>query len=201
MKKSLKYLLVSLGISVLIAIPSVNARMGGGFGSPGPSHFNGGHFDHDHFHGHSSFFFYGGFPIGYPYYGAPYYYYDYPYYYDRYYYAPQYYYDNGPTVSYNDRSTAYPSDDSRSYLMLGHDAGKSLGNKSVTWDWFVEYLQAYIVNAPQWVRDDFQRGFVSGYGSGADNAFAKGIQQAARRNVSTPENSTPATSAPNALRD
>lgn len=197
MKRFFRNLILLLGIPFLVVLPSANARMGG-FGGPGQGsvgHWGGGHFDHDHFHGRPGFFFVGAFPFWYPYYGSPYYYYyyDYPptYYYDGYNYAPQYYYDSGPVVSYNDRAPVYPANDTRSYLVLGHDAGKGLRNKTVTWNWFVEYLQAYIVNGPSWVRDDFQRGFISGYGDGGESVFKKGIQQAGQRSVSSTENPPP----------
>src|SRR6266481_5172841 len=129
MKRFLLYLIITVGIPVVAAVPIASARMGGG-GGGAPIHqggggghwggdhgggFHGGGHDHDHFHDHSDFFFFGGFPLWYPYYG----------------YAP-----------------AYPVDDSRSTLVLGHDAGKALKANRVSWDWFVEYLQAYILNAP-----------------------------------------------------
>jgi hypothetical protein len=197
MKRFVGFVIMAVGISVLAAVPVVNARMGGG-GAPmqqaSPSHWGGDHGGdfhgggHDHFHDHSDFFFFGAFPFWCPYYGSPYYY-DYPppyYYYGDY--APRYYYDSGPPVSYyNDR----PANDTRTYLMLGHDSGKGLRNKTVTWGWFVEYLQAYIVNAPPWARDEFQRGFLAGYGDKAESTYKKGIEQARQpRAVST--ESTPA---------
>jgi hypothetical protein len=195
MKRHLGCAIVVVGMSVLAAVPVVNARMGGG-GAPiqqaSPNHWGGYHgggfHGGDRFHDHSDFFFFGAFPFWYPYYGSPYYY-DYPppyYYYDDYY-APRYYYDYGPSASsYNGQAPAYRVDDSRSYLVLGHDSGKGLMKKDVTWNWFVDYLQAYIVNAPSWARDDFQRGFVSGYGDGGESIYKKGLQQAQQpRPVST----------------
>ncbi|HXI83489.1 MAG TPA: hypothetical protein VNL17_05295 [Verrucomicrobiae bacterium] len=204
MKRVIRHAITVAAVSALLALPSANARMGGGGapmqqGSPGQwgNHWGGGfrggnRFDHDRFHDRSSFFFFGAFPFWYPYYWPPYYYYDYPpyYYYDGYYdYAPgYYYYDYGPPASYyTDRSTGYPPTDGRSYLMLGHDAGKALRKKAVSWDWFVEYLQAYIINAPSWVRDEFQRGFVSGYGDDAESMYKKGFQQAQQPKVSRNE--------------
>ena len=208
MKRLFECLILVLGISVLAAVPVVNARPGGG-GAPmqqgsgghwGGDHgggFHGG--GHDRFHGGSDFFFFGAFPFWYPYYGSPYYY-DYPppyYYYDDYY-APRRYYDSGPSVSYdNNRNSAYPVDDTRSYLVLGHDSGKALRGKTVTRDWFVEYLQAYIVNAPPWARDDFQRGFVAGYGDNAESTYKKGIQQVEQRKVSSTESPHPSGPNPN----
>ena len=205
MKRLFECLILVLGISVLAAVPVVNARPGGGGGPAqqnssghwggdhGGGFHGGGRFNHDRFHGGSDFFFFGAFPFWYPYYGSSYYY-DYPppyYYYDDYY-APRRYYDSGPSVSYdNNRNSAYPVDDTRSYLVLGHDSGKALRSKTVTRDWFVEYLQAYIVNAPSWARDDFHRGFVSGYGDDGESIYKKGIEQARQpRAVST--ESTPA---------
>ena len=178
----------------------------GGFGGPGqqgtPSHWggdhggsfhDGGHFDHDGFRHHDGdFFFFGAFPFWYPYYGSPYYYYYYdyppPYYYDGYYYTPRYYYDSDRSVSYyGERTAIYPAYDGRSYLVLGHDSGKALKKNAVSWNWFIEYLQAYIVNAPSWSRDDFHRGFVSGYGDGAESVYRKGIQQARQPSASRAE--------------
>jgi hypothetical protein len=178
MKHFLSAVIVVAGISVLAVVPFANAR-GGGFGGPGlqgSGHWGGTH--GGHFHDHSGFFFVGAFPFWYPYYGSPYY---------------SYYYDSAPPTFYNyndDRNPAAPSEDTRSYLVLGHDTGKSLRNKSVTGDWFVEYLQAYIVNAPSWVRDDFQRGFISGFGNDGESTYKKGIQQVERRNIPNPENPT-----------
>src|SRR6266446_7070758 len=188
MKRFLLYLIITVGIPAVAAVPIASARMGGGGGGApmpqgggrggggapiqqgSPSHwgnhwgggFRGGdRFDHDRFRDRSSFFFVGAFPFWYPYYWPPYYYYDYPppYYYDDYYYGPRYYYDYGPsTSSYSAPNPGYSDYDGRSYLTLGHDAGKALEANRVSWDWFVEYLQAYIINAPSWVRDDFRRG-------------------------------------------
>jgi hypothetical protein len=211
MKRLVRYLIAAVGISALAAATTAVARMGG-FGGPvqhgSSGHwggFNGGNrFDRDRFHHHSEFFFFGPFPFWYPYYWPPYYYYDYPpprYYYDDYNYAPRYYYDSGQPLSYyNDRNPGYPAYDTRSYLTLGHDAGKGLRNKTVTWDWFVEYLQAYIVNAPSWVRDDFYRGFLAGYGDNAESLYKKGIRQARQPSVSSTESMHPSEPNPNSQR-
>jgi hypothetical protein len=182
-------------ILVLATIPSLGAGGFGGSGQHGSAgHWGGanggGHFDRDRFHGRSGFFFVGAFPFWYPYCWPPYYY-DYPppyYYYDGYNYAPRYYYDSGPQAPYYyDRDSGYLPNDTRSPLVLGHDAGKGLRNKTVMWQWFVEYLKAYIVNAPSWVRDEFQRGFAAGYGNDAESTFKKGIQQAQQPSVSSTE--------------
>jgi hypothetical protein len=209
MKRFVGYLIMAVGISALAAVPAVDARMGGA-GAPAqqgsPGHWGGDHGGGFNGGGHdrSGFFFYGAFPFWYPYYSPSYYYYDYPppyYYYGDYDYAPRYYYDSGPPASYyNDRNPVYPANDTRSYLMLGHDAGKGLRNKTVTWDWFVEYLQAYVVNAPPWARDDFQRGFVAGYGDNAESTYKKGIQQVEQRNVSSTESLHPSKPNPNPQR-
>ena len=185
MKRFLGYLIVAAGILFLSAAQSTSARMGG-FGGPGPGsagHWGGGWHD-DHFHGRPGFFFVGAFPFWYPYYGSPYYYYYYPppyYYYDgyNYNYAPRYYYNSTPPVaSENSAPPAYPTNDPRNYLVLGHDSGKALKLKSASWGWFVEYLQAYVVNAPSWEQDDFRRGFISGYGDDGESAYKKGFEQA-----------------------
>src|SRR5436190_1450295 len=58
----------------------------------------------------------------------------------------------------------------------GHDAGKALKSKAVSQDWLVEYLRFYIVNAPPSARDDFRRGFISGYGEDGESVYKKAIQ-------------------------
>lgn len=198
MKRFLKYLIV--GMSLVAAVPFVNARPGGGGapmqqnsghwgGSHGGGFHGGGRFGHDRFRGRSDFFFFGAFPLSYPYYGSPYYY-DYPppyYYYDDYY-APRYYYDYSPSASYDSQTPVYRVDDTRSYLVLGHDSGRALKKKAVTWNWYVEYLRAYILNAPSWARDDFQRGFISGYGDKGEDIYKKGIEQARQPTAPRSEN-------------
>jgi hypothetical protein len=75
--------------------------------------------------------------------------------------------------------------------MLGHDAGKALKSKTVSRDWLVEYLRAYIINAPASARDDFRRGFTSGYGEKAEAVFQKAMQDAGQQDSSpTPNNRT-----------
>ena len=214
MKRVIRHAITVAAVSALLALPSANARMGGGGapmqqGSPGQwgNHWGGGfrggnRFDHDRFHDRSSFFFFGAFPFWYPYYWPPYYY-DYPpyYYYDGYDYAPGYYYYSDPSASsYNGPTPAYAGYDGRSYLTLGHDAGKGLKTNRVTWDWFVEYLQAYIVNAPSWARDDFRRGFISGFGDDAESAYKKGFQQARQPSASKSENAPSSGPNPNPQR-
>lgn len=195
MKTRLGSLVAAVLVWVLAAVPLANARSGGMSpgGSPRPSsggfsswHGSDGHrhFDHDRFHNRSSFFFFGG-PFWYPYYWPPYYCYDY---YD--YYPPpyDYYYDNPPAYYYGDSTPGYPQYDGRSYLMLGHDAGKALKSKTASMDWFVEYLRAYIINAPASARDDFRRGFISGYGENAESVFKKATQDTRQRDSSPPPN-------------
>ncbi|HUI08387.1 MAG TPA: hypothetical protein VL486_15410 [Verrucomicrobiae bacterium] len=113
--------------------------------------------------GHSFFFF----DFGYPFYDYPDYYYDYP--------PPYYYYY--PAYPYS--GTSYPAPvDGRTYLVLGHDWGKDLRLDIVAWNQFVTYVKAYITNAPAGARDDFRRGFVSGYGRNAEATFAKAVKAA-----------------------
>src|SRR6266850_2650928 len=186
-------LVAAVLVSMLAAAPLANARSGGGMspgmaGRSGDGRFNswhgrdGGHFDHDRFHNHVGFFFFGPGPFSYPYYWPPYYYYDY---YD---YRPpyDYYYDNSPANYYSDNTPGYPQYDGRTYLMLGHDAGKALKSKTASRDWLVEYLRAYIINAPASARDDFRRGFISGYGENAESVFQKAMQDAGQQNPPPP---------------
>ena len=132
-------------------------------------------FDHDRdfdhhrfFHRDRSFFF---FNFGFPFYYYPDYYYYYP---PPYYYGPDYYY---PSYSYNGGSYSAPVD-RRTYLQLGHDWAKDLRLDIVTWDQFVTYVKAYIVDAPAGARDDFRRGFVAGYGENGGAAIEKALKDA-----------------------
>jgi len=152
---------------------------GGGFGR-GRGFADRGFFGHDHFHDHGYYGFCGfwpgwswGWDWWWPYdYGAYYDYYDYP--------GPYYYGDYSPGYYSGGALPAYPQYDGRNYLMLGHDSGKALRQKTVTQEWLVDYLRAYIINAPLEVRDDFRRGFISGYGDGAKSVLKKAIKEARR---------------------
>ena len=179
-----------------VAVPVKAAMMSG---RPGPSSgafahrqfgpsggFRRPFFDHDRdfghhrfFHHDRSFFF---FDFGFPFYYYPYYYYPAPY---GYYYGPDYYYD--PSYSYNGASYSAPVD-RRTYLQLGHDWAKDLRLDIVTWDQFVTYVKAYIVDAPAGARDDFRRGFLAGYGENGGAAFEKALNNAS----ATATNAAPA---------
>jgi hypothetical protein len=193
MKRHLDSLVVAALMSVVAAVPLASARMGGfggfngGFGGGrgfgGRQHFGNGYY---HGYGHYSFFF--GWPlVWYPYYWGPYYSYDY--YYPRPY---DYDYYNGyypvPTYSYGDNSQgyAYPKSDRRDYLTLGHDSGKALRLQKVSREWLVDYLRAYIIYAPPSVRDDFRRGFISGYGDGAESVLQRATQDARQPSAPPP---------------
>ena len=129
---------------------------------------------HGHHFGHGCYGFYDFWPdFGYDWW-PPYYYDDY---YDYYGYPP-YYYDNAMPVSPTGLPPDYPQSDQRDYLMLGHDAGKALRLKSVSRDWLVDYLRAYIISAPLDARGDFRRGFVAGYGDSAMSVLKNAIQDA-----------------------
>jgi hypothetical protein len=80
----------------------------------------------------------------------------------------------------------YPAQDTRNYLVLGHDWGKDLRLRTVTWDWFVQYLHAYIINAPPGAQDDFRRGFMDGYGDSAKSVLGSAMQQAQPPPVPSP---------------
>ncbi len=171
----------------------------GGEGSHGGGGFGGGHgyasrgfYGHGHYYGHG---YYGGFCgfwpgwFGGPFWWPPYYCDDY---YDYYGYPPSYYgFDNAPAYYSGGTPAPYPQYDGRSYLVLGHDSGKALRLKTVSQEWLVEYLRAYIINAPLDVRDDFRRGFVSGYGDGAEPVLKKAIQEA-RHPKPQPDTAPPA---------
>ncbi len=221
MKRSLFSLIATIGISVLLAVSSVQARGDGGgwgwgrdgggqrSGGGGWGHWHGdsggyyggyhGGYYHGGYWGNGGWGFYFGGPLWWPYYswGWPYYS-SYPYYPGTAYYQyPDYSYSaTPPPVYYYDGAYSYQQpaqpQDNRSYLVLGHDWGKDLRLETVTWDWFVQYLRAYVINAPPGVRDDFRRGFLNGYGENADAALDKAMQQAAQ----PPPGNIPAPPAP-----
>lgn len=200
MKQYLGSLVTAVAISVLAVVPFANARPagmspggaphghGGGFGSWRGS---GGHgnWNHGRFHDHFGFFFWGG-PLWYPYYWPPYSYYDYRYDYSDPYYG--YYNYNPPAYYYRGGAPDYREYDGRDYLTLGHDSGKALRLKTVSRDWLVEYLRAYIINAPPSVRDDFRRGFISGYGEDAEAVLKKAAEEANQPNAVKTQQATPA---------
>jgi hypothetical protein len=179
----------SIGERALRGFGGFNGGFGAGHGFGGRQHFDRGYY---HDHGHFGFFF--GWPlVWYPYYWGPYYYSDY-----GYYYPPQYDYDYyyryypAPTYSYGDnaQSCAYPVYDRRDYLTLGHDSGKALRLQKVSREWLVDHLRAYIINASPSVRDDFRRGFISGYGEGAESVLPKAVQDARKPNPPPPHAGT-----------
>lgn len=175
MKRYLGSLVAAVAVLMAAGIPVANARPGGGFGG---WHGSG----HGHFRGGLGFYWGG--PLWYPY-SWPYYsYYDYPYYYN----PPPYGYSYPPAyVSYAPRyypennAPRYSQDDGRDYLTLGHDSGKALRLKSVSRDWLVEYLRFYVINAPTSVKDDFRRGFISGYGEDGESMYKKALQDAGQQ--------------------
>jgi hypothetical protein len=195
MKRYLGSFVVAALVLAWAAVPLASARSGGmvsgGSSHSGAGGFGGwhghdghGHFGHGGFHDHFDFFF--GWPlVWYPYYWGPYYY--------DYYYPPPYDYDYyyrcypAPTYSYGDNTQgyAYPEYDRRDYLTLGHDSGKALRLQKVSRDWLVEYLRAYIINAPPSARDDFRRGFISGYGDDAESVLKKATEEA-RQQIAPP---------------
>jgi len=199
MKTYLGFIAAVVVVLMLVPVSPAIARGGGGGGGfgGGGGHAGGefgGHggygggrgyasrsfYGHGHYYGHGWYGrYYGGFGFWPGWYGYD----DWwsPYYYDDYY---DYYGNPGPDYDaqnpppYYSGTPEYPQSDGRDYLTLGHDSGKALRLKTVSQDWLVEYLRAYIVNAPLNVRDDFRRGLVSGYGDGAASVLKKAIHEA-----------------------
>ena len=187
---------------MLAAVSPANARGGGGGGGGGfggggfgggSGHGGGGHGGYGGGHGYAGRSFYGdGHHHNHGYYGGYYgggfgfwpgwYGYDdwWPYYddyYDEYGYPGPYYGDQTPYY-FGNTAAEYPQSDGRDYLTLGHDSGKALRLNAVSQEWLVDYLRAYIVNAPLNARDDFRRGFVSGYGDSGSSVLKKAIHEA-----------------------
>lgn len=161
-------------------------------------------FDHDRFGNHGffrhdrSFFF---FSLGVPwcYYPSYGYYpaYSYPvyapypasYYPDTYVPTP-YVYDSG--ASYSSPASS-PAVQVRTWLELGHDWAKDLRLDIVAWDQLVAYVKAYVINASPTVRDEFRRGFLSGYGLHAQEAYDKALKQAVESAAADQNTAPPAT--------
>jgi hypothetical protein len=184
MKRYLDSFVLAGLMSMLVAVPLASARMGGFGGFGGRQRFGRSFY----YHGYGRYGFFFGWPLAwYPYYWGPYYYSGY-----GYYYPPQYDYYNqytpAPAYSYGDntQSYAYPTQDGRDYLMLGHDSGKALKLQKVSREWLVDYLRAYIANASPSVRDDFRRGFISGYGEGAESVLEKAMHDVQQPNPPLP---------------
>jgi len=155
---------------------------GGGFGGWHGGGWHGGGWGWHGGHYHGGYLCFGGGPFGwgYPYWWwPPYDYYDY---YDDYGYPPPYgyEYDGAPAYQYGSAPPASLEYDGRDYLQLGHDSGKALRLKTASQDWLVDYLRAYIVGASPSARDDFRRGFISGYGDGGENVWNKVLEEAQR---------------------
>jgi hypothetical protein len=94
-------------------------------------------------------------------------------------YQASYYYEDNPPRCYLDPFAAeYPPYYGREYLVLGYDSGKALRLKTISQNWLVDYMRANVMDAPLNGRDDFRRGFVSGYGAGATSVLKEAIQEA-----------------------
>ncbi len=94
-------------------------------------------------------------------------------------YQASYYYEDNPPRAYLDPSAAeYPPYYGREFLVLGYDSGKALRLKTISQNWLVEYMRTNVMDAPLNGRNDFRRGFVSGYGAGATSVLKEAIQQA-----------------------
>jgi hypothetical protein len=126
---------------------------------------------------------YYGYPSAYDYGYPPYDYYGYEE-------PPAYQYGNPPSVYPENPASVYPEYDGRDYLKLGHDSGKALRLKAVTYEWLVDYIRAYIINAPLSARDDFRRGFISGYGEDGKSVLKKAVE-GARRPIPPPHEAVP----------
>jgi hypothetical protein len=121
-----------------------------------------------------------------------------PYYFgnDHDFYLPSYYYDDNPPACHLDHSVQdFPPYYGCDYLVLGHDLGKGLRQKTVSQDCLVGYLRKHITNVPLNMRDDFRRGFVSGYGEGATSVLKRAVQEARHPELQT-DTTLPSTAEP-----
>ncbi len=132
------------------------------------------------------------YPSYYPYASSYYPYSDYPYYssYPSY----SYYGDNllgggsygdttlsgdttSPSATTQAAQPTLPATASSTYL-VGFNWGQDLRRDKVTWDQFVDYVQNDLLQGPASAALDFHRGFVVGYGTNGEAAFAKAVTAA-----------------------
>jgi len=66
------------------------------------------------------------------------------------------------------------------YYQPGYQWGLSLSQYSVTWDQLLDYLGAYIVNAPPAAQDAFRAGFIDGFGGSGPATFDHAMQVASQ---------------------
>lgn len=120
----------------------------------------------------SYYYYYGWYPYGYcwPYrswYWGP----SYSYYY--YGYSPRYDYTRAP--SYHTTQAA------QTYYQVGVLWGVDLRHKLQTTDKLVAYLRDHVLTAEQINQDEFRRGFILGYGEGAEMVYEKAFQEVAQK--------------------
>jgi hypothetical protein len=65
------------------------------------------------------------------------------------------------------------------YYQPGYQWGVSLSQFTVTWDQLLDYLSAYVVNAPPVAQDAFRAGFIDGFGGSGPATFDHAFQVAA----------------------
>src|ERR1035437_10386444 len=115
-----------------------------------------------------------GAPCWYPVYTA------YPYYYA----TPLSTYDSGyPAdtgyVPLAEGDTGDTAETAANYGEVGQQWGQDLRRDVATWEQFVHYLNAYIINAAPAAQADFREAFVASYGLNGAAAYDKGADQAA----------------------
>lgn len=154
----------------------------------GRHHFD--DFHHFHHFGHSRFFVGSAFfPFGfYSSYWAPYpaywYMYPQPYYYG--YPGYTYYYPNDaydyPGYAYDAESApdgaSSPAPAAGSFYLVGQYWGLDLRNGAIRWDQFIETLKSTLTHGSPGDVEDFRRGFLAGFGPGAQEKFDQAVKDA-----------------------
>jgi hypothetical protein len=94
-------------------------------------------------------------------------------------YGPYSRYDFGSPYSPRVESYAFPTrSPATEYHQLGRDWAQDLRREIITWEKFVAYVKSFVIQASSTARDDFKKGFATGYGVNAEEAIAKAFTQA-----------------------
>jgi hypothetical protein len=119
-----------------------------------------------------SYYYYGWYPYWYWPYRSWYWGPSFSFYYGYDYYPRDYYY-------YDRAAPTYPTPQGQqTYYQIGVLWGVDLNHKVQPWSKFVAYLRDNVLTAERINQDEFRRGFILGYGEGAETTFEKALQEA-----------------------
>lgn len=120
-----------------------------------------------------SYYYYGWYPYSYPYWP-----------YRSWYWGPSFsYYYNGYSPRYDyARAPYYPTPQgAQTYYQVGVLWGVDLSHKLQTTDKLGAYLRDHVLTAEPINQDEFRRGFILGYGDGAEIVYEKALQEVTQK--------------------